>query len=131
MPSSTVPWRKARDVACGLGLALAGLAAMPLAPFVAMAKGKFIRLDLCMVDVDGLPREVWVERRDWPYPLFGTPDEPAPGGLYEQAILDAYRLGGRFGRWWATTCWLWRNSAYGLAWKFARPTNDYLNAVEG
>lgn len=50
----------------------------------------------------------------------GTFDERLPGGLYEETVVANYN---RFGRYWCSVLWLWRNRMFGLTLRlFGRPT---------
>lgn len=118
--------QKTIDVLIGVALALLSILALPLAPFVALFEGRSLRIDTIVREVDGAHVPVHVWRYELPRWLswFQTPDEPMPGALYEPAIVSAFMRGGQ---WWAATCWLWRNSLYGLAWRFGLPADDYLD----
>lgn len=51
---------------------------------------------------------------------FGTFDERLPGGMYEKTVVENHR---RFGRYWCSVLWLWRNRMFGLTLAlFGRPT---------
>jgi hypothetical protein len=110
---------RVRDVLLGIALAVAGIAALPLIPFVALAKGPYVRWERTatgrLVSRYELPR--WLA---W----FGTPDELLPGALYEARVVASLDSWG--GVYWTTVKWLSANRLYGLTWAFGRPVSDYM-----
>lgn len=116
------PRARASDAVIGFALMVYSLLAMPFAPLVAIFQGRSISSEGRVhpeVPRYALPR--WLS---W----FQTPDEPMPGGLYEDAVYAAYAKGGR---WWCATVWLARNSLFGLGRLFAWPASGYIDAAEG
>ncbi|MEX8520026.1 MAG: hypothetical protein AB3X44_16065 [Leptothrix sp. (in: b-proteobacteria)] len=70
------------------------------------------------------PKAIKVKRVTLPaiFAWYDAPDDRLPGGMYEAEVLGWYQ---RYGWRVCSVLWMWRNRAFGLAWKFGREARSY------
>jgi len=120
-----------RDIALAFAIEIVSLVLALLVPLVVLFRQRTaIRTTKITIyaadDVD----ELIVDRQrlpDWLW-WWQTPDELLPGGLYERTVRNWYIV---WGEYYCCVRWLLRNRLYGLAWRFGRPADGYLDPVPG
>jgi hypothetical protein len=116
---------KSRDLLVALLCEVAGWMAIPLVPFALLFA---VHYKTPWEGSFGSGANIKRLRLRWPFRWLDTPNEPLPGGFYEERVrLDYLRHG-----WYRTSMlWLWRHRALRFAFRFGIFVDAYLPAQEG
>lgn len=116
---------KLRDLLLAVFCAVAGWLAFPLAPVALLFA---VHYKTPWEGSFGSGTDINRLRLRWPFRWLDTPNEPLPGGFYEERVRRDFA---RHGWYWTSVRWLWRHRALRLAFRFGHFVDEYMVVREG